>query len=255
MAKRFFAQLGAAALGLVLTTGVALADSQSSSTVVQSSDESVVNVTQSNTSTTSEEQSTQSSESSSSSTPSEPASSQPSSQDTQSNNLQHQEVTPPPIPAEPAMQLQPPPALKSVHPPEIASPLSIHQNDLNELVGNLEPVHNAELIPAQTPGTPVPDSPHHPGSPMGMLDTFAALLDSTVVPGTFLEPAYIMLLSVMFTLMAMLAMQASALVFPVNSYTALLRRSGFIGAARSDVTVANQFATPLEMGFIGPGPL
>jgi hypothetical protein len=118
----------------------------------------------------------------------------------------------------------------------------------------VEPVLATTIVAGLTHHVP----PAPPASPVGLLFQLHILLISTLVPATRfvytvaagaanshagLAVAFILVLASLLSLMR---------AIPANSYTARLRRSGFLGAARSDVSAALlTFATPREMSSIG----
>jgi hypothetical protein len=113
---------------------------------------------------------------------------------------------------------------------------------------------SAVTPPARPSAAPAPGLPTAPLSPAGFLDELHTLLSSTIIPATLglggLAIPLVPALAVLVTLALLIALPVLAL--PLNTYTARLRQSGFLGAARSDVGAASfLFATPLEMGCIG----
>lgn len=98
------------------------------------------------------------------------------------------------------------------------------------------------------PQPPAP-APHSPVGFLGQLNLMMAL----VVPVAQTLPGLLAgttLASILITL-ALAALRGAGRQVTSNSYTARLRQSGFLGAARSDVAAAHlSFATPLEMGCI-----
>jgi hypothetical protein len=99
---------------------------------------------------------------------------------------------------------------------------------------------------------PQPPAPGGSRSPMGLLNQLHLMMALTVpaaqtLPGLL---AGTTLASILITL-ALAACRGTARQLTPNTYTARLRQSGFLGAARSDVAAAHlSFATPLEMGCI-----
>ena len=104
-----------------------------------------------------------------------------------------------------------------------------------------------------------PGRPAAPPSPMELLYQLHVLLISTLVPAIRFIPAAIQgaassQAGLAMALVIVLSCLASrGLVTSTSSYTARLRRSGFLGGARSDVASLLLFATPREMSSIGAG--
>ena len=99
---------------------------------------------------------------------------------------------------------------------------------------------------------PQPPAPGAPHSPVGLLNQLHLMM-TLVVPAAQTLPGLLAgttLASILITL-GLAARRGAGRQFTPNTYTARLRQSGFLGAARSDVAAAHlSFATPLEMGCI-----
>lgn len=137
----------------------------------------------------------------------------------------------------------------------------------NSLVASLQ---RAAYLSGITPLEPVlatglatglghPVTPHHSSLPVALLDQLHILLISTLVPAISFIPGLVhgaansqaglaVAIILVLSCLALLELTGSA-----NTYTARLRRSGFLGAARSDVATLLPFATPREMSSIGAG--
>ena len=117
------------------------------------------------------------------------------------------------------------------------------------------PVLQATAAPNEPQSPSVPGTPH---SPTGFfLSQLPLLLQQVVVPvARGGAPAAAIAqglpaLPLALILLSLIALGAVRRQPPVNSYTAGLRRSGFLGAARSDIGgITSFFATPREMGCI-----
>ncbi|HUC20102.1 MAG TPA: hypothetical protein VMR98_01245 [Candidatus Polarisedimenticolaceae bacterium] len=115
----------------------------------------------------------------------------------------------------------------------------------------------AALQAPAVPVTPPPTAPSAPQNPGDFLVKLSALLTSSIVPelqgmSGYADglPSALAALNLQLAFTALLAIGFSLLL--LDFYTARLRRSGFLGAARSDVGAAIlTFVTPPKMGFIG----
>lgn len=137
----------------------------------------------------------------------------------------------------------------------------------NSLVASLQRV---AFISGLTPVAPivaatVPNAgdshapPPPPSAPVGLLYQLHVLLISTLVPAVRFVPDIVKAAATSqagLSVAVVLVLSCVALLeltVPANSYPARLRRSGFLGAARSDVAPLLLFATPREMSSIGAG--
>ncbi|HUC86848.1 MAG TPA: hypothetical protein VMR75_00780 [Candidatus Saccharimonadales bacterium] len=114
------------------------------------------------------------------------------------------------------------------------------------------PTNQPELIATTAPSMPQQSSPGLPHAPVGFLVQLPLLMTQVLVPLLHSFPLTDFPTGLAVSLVIGLFLLAKLLSqLPVNTHTARLRRSGFLGAARSDVSVANLlFATPREMSFI-----
>jgi len=139
----------------------------------------------------------------------------------------------------------------------------------NSLVASLQRVAFISGLTPIAPITaaPIPNAdgnhapPSPPPAPVGLLYQLHVLLISTLVPAVRFVPDIVKaaatsqagLSTAIVLVLSCLALLE--LTVPANSYPARLRRSGFLGAARSDVAPLLLFATPREMSSIGAGAL
>jgi len=146
-------------------------------------------------------------------------------------------------------------------------PIATTAASSNSLVASLQRVaYISGLTPiAPIMATPVASSggnhapPSSPPAPVGFLYQLHVLLISTLVPAVRFVPDVVKaaaasqagLAAAIVLVLSCLALLE--LTVPANSYAARLRRSGFLGAARSDVAPLLLFATPREMSSIGAG--
>lgn len=105
----------------------------------------------------------------------------------------------------------------------------------------------------------LPTAPQNtPPAPLGLLDSLQLTLNSVLVPLPVLmaQATVPVSLATLAILALGLIMSASYRIVPVSSYTAQLRRAGYLGAPRSDVGGSPffYFATPLKMSLIGTAP-
>lgn len=256
--KRLLAQFGFAALAMVLSTGAALADTTVPGNTAHTKDVTSV-ATQSSdpvnlTNTQAPTQAVDSAAASDSVTPTQPSTASDKAAaapiyhqsstilGTPSSSIEHQ-AAPTPVNTAPAASPSAP-----TPPPAIT-----HATTLRDIIlaGNPELSPGTQNIPATTrPTVPTPSQ-----SSTGLLDELQTLLTSALIPLISVIHAVPVVANVAVPVEAIilisLALSGSLAFIPVNSYTARLRRAGFLGAARSDVGGASLlFATPLEMGCI-----
>jgi hypothetical protein len=108
-----------------------------------------------------------------------------------------------------------------------------------------------QLLVGTTPTAPPPANSDIPHTAAGFLASFPLLMGQVVIPAARQLPLASLLVSLAGILVLAATAAATRLANPVlvnANYTARLRRSGFLGAARSDVGAAHLlFATPPKM--------
>ncbi len=268
MTRRVFAQFGIAALTVAMTAGVALADSGSTTTTdpgssQQQASQCVTSVSangsvqvQSSTSCDQNTGGTAGAPTDSSGTTTPPPIINDPSAGSGLATTPTFGVTPPspntPPTTPPVPSVTPPatPAATQTTPSASStSAIALASVDRATLAaaGSLNP---PILLASSAPAMPQPSAPK---APLGFLNQLHLLMSQIVVPGGLAMPPLVLpglfdvtLLSVAIILFVI------AVALPTNTYTARLRRSGFLGAARSDVGFFTLlFATPREMSFIG----
>jgi hypothetical protein len=285
--KRVFVQFGIAAVAVALTTGVALADGNGATTTPPTASQSAS--TQCATTTTvSGSVQVQSSTSCDSGSTAGSGTSGSTTGTTTPSGLSSG-VTPPgstggtttlPITHDPSSNLSDPTAAPGVTPPPTTTPPTTPTNSTTSTTpaaaigsntgsGGSGSVTSAATIAsvdraAATAATslnppvllassgPAMPQPTSPKAPVSLLNQFHLLLSQVVVPGGLaLPPLSLPVAELAGTVLAIIVFLIVAPA-PTNTHTARLRRSGFLGAARSDVAAATTFfATPREMSFIG----
>lgn len=272
--RRLLAQFGIATLAVAMTTGLALADSQGAApnAPTNNSDHSATvsapgNVTVSTTDSNNQSGTTAGPSDNSgtpggtvASTPNPPAVTGLANELAPADSAVQASTTGNQLLGGPAGSSAPPPTtLPQITPPSDgtaggpagqASPAviqaAVHQAAIDMAAAQVHPV----LLAATAPAMPQSNTPH---SPLGFMHQLPFLMSQVVVPAAAhaFSALTIPAAAVAAALVFLIAAFSSLTTGSPSSYTARLRRSGFLGAARSDVgDAAPSFATPREMSFI-----
>jgi hypothetical protein len=282
MTRRLLVQFGVAALGLVLTTGMAFADSTDNAANPstppvqpgQTSSLNTNNVTNVNDSTSNNQNlgggidinnnDSNSSGDSGANLANTPPATQPTNPEADTSSVTNPATEPvPPAgndqnpPTGGTTSPTPPPSINTDGTPTASigtdQPVSIAtavRRAAAAVASN--PTDQPELIATTAPSLPQQSTPGLPHAPVGFLAQLPLLMTQVVVPIIHDLPLAAFPVALTASLVAALFLFTQPVSrFATSTYTARLRRSGFLGAARSDVGAAIlSFATPREMSFI-----